>query len=79
MVAREVESEDALLGDENQPRFQIRPAFKNVRRDFSDAESGVNVWPSKTRLHFLHGRQSVGFLARDAPAEARRGFNRARH
>jgi len=79
MVAREIESEDAFLRYKNQSCLQIRPAFENVGRDFSDAESGVNVRPAKTLLHFLHGRQRVSFLARDALAEARRGFNRARH
>ena len=79
MVSSEVESEDAFSRDEDQPRFQIRPAFKNVRRDLSDAEPRVNVRLAKTRLHFLHSGQRVNFLARDALAETRRGFNRARH
>jgi hypothetical protein len=79
MISGEIKSENAFLRDENQPCFQIRPAFKKVRRNLSDAGSSMEVRLTKTCPHLSHGGQCVGLLARDAPAETRRGSNRARH
>jgi hypothetical protein len=79
VIAGEIKSQNSLLRNKNQAQFQIRPALKSVRRDFSDADPAVNVRPAKPRLDFPQRFKHIGFLARDALAKAGRRFNLARH
>ena len=69
VIARKIKSQHAAFGNENQPRFQIRAALKNIRRKFADADAGMMMRLPETRLHFQHGRQRVGFHPRNALAE----------
>lgn len=79
VVAGKIESEQAAFGNENQPRFQIRAAFENVRRKFADADAGMMMGLSESRLHFQDGCQRVRLHPGDAPAETPGSFNRAGH
>ena len=79
VVASEVESQYALFSREPQPRFQIHPALKNVRGEFADTQTRMEMRLPKTRLHLPQNCQRFRFSARDALAETPRCFNLARH
>jgi hypothetical protein len=79
VVAGEIEGQNSFFSRENEPQFQIRPAFESVRRDFPDAYAAVNMRLAERRLNFSQSFEHIGFLAGDALAEARRRFNLARH
>jgi hypothetical protein len=79
VVAREIKRQDAFFRVKDQTQFQIHPALKSVRLDFSDADATVNVRLAEPRLNFPQNFEHVGLLADDALAKARRGFNLASH
>lgn len=79
VVASEVESQHALFSREHQPRFQVHPTLKNVRRKFADTQPRVEMRLAKTRLHLPQDHQHFRFPARDALAETPRRFNLAGH
>lgn len=79
VIACKIKSQHAFFRDEYQARFQIRAALESVWRKFADARAGMKMRLAETRLHLQHGCQRVVFHARNALAEARRGFNLASH
>jgi len=79
VVVGEVESQNAFARQKHQPQIQLRPAFKQIRRELADAQSSVPVSMAEARLNLRQHLRHFHFAALHRRAEALRRLNRAGH